>query len=321
MESDNSDRLSFFGANLLYMVIMVLFVTVGHIVQKRSFHYGVLITEFLLITLPVIIYARIKGISLKRELRFNSLSPIDALLVVIAFVSAYFLAVFINLLAEILLSMMGTLVVPDIPFAKNPSEYYILLFIIAVSAGICEEILFRGFILRAYEKLGMWPSIIVTSALFSMLHLNIQNVAAPFFLGIILGFAVYKTNSIFAGIIGHFTNNAISVTLGYMIMNLPFYKNMNTEQIQEGLSTQSLISAVVIFGAIMPFAGTVMIICLKAIKDRHPEVTSDRPLLSVADMIKNIKLSWPLLVSFLIFAGMMVLEVMVIANGKPIINQ
>ena len=320
MESRNKDRLSFFNANILYMAVMVLFVSAGYIAQKWDFHYGILITEFLLIALPTLIYVKIKGATIKNELRFNSLSVVDALLVIVAFISAYFVAVFINLLGEILISMMGKLIVPDIPFATNPTEYMVLLFIIAGSAGICEEILFRGFILRAYEKLGMWQNIIITALLFSILHLNIQNLLAPFFLGIILGFVVYKTNSIFAGILGHFVNNAISVTWGYVIMNLPFYKNVNIEQVQDGMTTQSLIGAVILFGLILPFAGTIMVICLKAINDRHLETPSNRSDKDFFCVVRNIKLSWPLLITLLIFIGMMTMEVVLIVSGKPLIN-
>jgi len=320
LELENSGKISFFGANFLYMTIMILFVTIGYVAQNWDFHYGILITEFLLIALPTVIYVKVKGASLKTELRFNRLSLVDVLLVVVTFIAAYFVAVFINLLGEILISMLGNLIVPDIPFATDPAEYLVLLFVIAGSAGICEELLFRGFILRAYEKLGMWPNIIVTALLFSILHLNIQNILAPFFLGIVLGFVVYKTNSIFAGIIGHFINNAISVTWGYVIMSLPFYKNIDIAQVQEGMTTQSLIGAAILFGIILPFAGTIMIICLKAISDRHPETAAKRPDTGVFGMLGSIKLSWPLLVSLLIFIGMMTLEIVLIVSGKSLFN-
>ncbi len=320
MELENSGRISFFSANFLYMTVMILFVTVGYVAQNWDFHYGILITEFLLIALPTVIYVKTKGASLKTELRFNRLSFVDALLVAVAFIAAYFVAVFISLLGQIILSMLGNLIVPDIPFATDPAEYLVLLFIIAGSAGICEEILFRGFILRAYEKLGMWPNIIITALLFSILHLNIQNMLAPFFLGIILGFVVYKTNSIFSGIIGHFINNAISVTWGYVIMNLPFYRNVDIAQVQEGITTQALIGAAVLFGVILPFAGTIMVICLKAINDRHSETTDNRSDTGFFSILRSIKLSWPLLVSFIIFIGMMTLEITLIVSGKPLIN-
>lgn len=320
MEAENKNKLSIFSANILYMVVMILFVTVGYVVQNQDFQYGILITEFLLIALPAVVYVKIKGASIKNELRFNSLSLIDALLVIVAFTAAYFVAVFINLLGEILISLLGDLIIPDIPFATNPLEYIVLLLVIAGSAGICEEILFRGFILRAYEKLGMWPGIMITALLFSILHLNIQNILAPFFLGIILGYVVYKTNSILAGIIGHFINNAISVTWGYVIMSLPFYRNMNIDQVQEGMTTQSLIGAAVLFGLILPIAGAILFICLKAISDRHPEALCNMKADSLPVMEGRLKTVWPLFVALAIFMGMMILEIALILNGRPLIN-
>lgn len=320
MEIQNTDRVSFFSANLLYLGVMVLFVSVGYAAQKWDFNYGVLITEFLLVALPTIIYVKAMGASVKKELRFNTLDFTDIILVAVAFISAYFVAVFVNLLGEILISMAGELIVPDIPFATDPAEYLSLLFIIAGSAGICEEILFRGFILKAYEGFGMWTGITVTALLFSMLHLNVQNILAPFFLGLVLGFVVYKTNSIFAGILGHFINNAISVTWGYVIMNLPFYEAMNMDQLKEGMTTESLISAAILFAFVLPFAGGILALCLKAINDRHPEAVADRTEVSFLVKLRKIRFSWPLLLSLLIFMGMMTAEIYLIINGKPLIN-
>ena len=166
MEAQNRDRISFFNANLLYLIVMVLFVSVGYMAQKWDFNYGVLVTEFLLVALPTLVYAKVMGASIKRELRFNGLDVTDTLLVTVAFISAYFVAAFLNLVGEILISLMGKLIVPDIPFATDTSEYIVLLLVIAGSAGICEELLFRGFILRAYERFGMWTGIIITALLF-----------------------------------------------------------------------------------------------------------------------------------------------------------
>lgn len=320
MESQNTGRLSYFSANLLYLGVMTLFVSVGYAAQKWDFNYGILITEFLLVALPAIVYTKIKGASIKRELRFNRLDLTDTLLVAVAFVSAYFVAVFINIIGQILISMMGDLIIPDIPFATDPTEYIVLLFVIAGSAGICEEILFRGFLLRAYEGFGMWRGILISAMLFSILHLNIQNLLAPFFLGLVLGFVVYKTNSIFAGILGHFINNAISVTWGYVIMSLPFYEHMNVEQLQEGVATEALLGAAILFALILPFAGAVLLICLKAINDRHPGLPGISAGTGMLPAVKSIRLSWPLLLSMLIFIGMMTAEVFFIVNGKPLIN-
>lgn len=320
LEEQSSDRISIFSANLLYMVVMVLFITVGYIVQKRDFKSGVLITEFLLLALPTIIFTRLNSTSIKRELRLNRLSIIDAVLIVVIFTSGYWVAVFINLLGQILLSILGQLITPQIPFAQSSSEYVILLLVIAGSAGICEEILCRGYIMRAYERLGMWPSIFISALLFSLLHLNIQNILAPFFLGLLLGFVVYKTNSIYAGMLGHFINNTVAVTLGFVVMNLPMYKNLDPQAMEQELTTASLIGASVLFGIIALFAGAIMLVSLKALSERHGKHVPEIRDAGLFDTMKNIRLSWPLLVTFIIFVFMMVLELVLITRGKPMMN-
>ncbi|HOH89241.1 MAG TPA: hypothetical protein PLT56_03530, partial [Bacillota bacterium] len=70
----------------------------------------------------------------------------------------------------------------------------------------------------------------------------------------------------------------------------------------------------------LPFAGTILAICLKAIKDRHPETAPPRPDESFISNMGNIRLSWPLLISLLIFIGMMIMEIILITNGKSPIN-
>lgn len=314
MEEQSSDRISIFSANLLYMVVMILFITVGYIMQKRDFESGVLITEFLLLALPTIVFTKLNGTSIKRDLRLNRLSIIDAVLVVVIFMSGYWVAVFINLLGQIILSMLGQLITPQIPFAQSGSEYITLLLVIAGSAGICEEILCRGYIMRAYERLGMWPCIIMSALLFSLLHLNIQNILAPFFLGLLLGFVVYKTNSIYAGMIGHFINNMIAVTWGYVVANLPMYKNLDTQILEQELTTASLIGSAALFGIVALFAGGIMVISLKTLSERHEKYVPEIRDAGFFDTMKNIRLSWPLLVTLIIFVFMMVLELILIAR-------
>lgn len=126
MESQNSERVSLFSANFLYMLVMLLFVTLGHLVQKWDLEYGILITEFLLIALPTIIFVKLKGASLKTELRLNRLSIADGVLVVVTFVSGYWIAAFVNLIGQIVLSLMGELIAPPIPFAENAGKYFAL---------------------------------------------------------------------------------------------------------------------------------------------------------------------------------------------------
>lgn len=330
MELNNDQyksKTSIAGVNILYLICMILFITVGAFVQKRSFNVGILITEFLLIALPTLLYLIFKKGNLKRELRFNRLGLIDAILVVIIFCCGYPVAIFINLVANIFVSLFGKLISSPIPMAGNMNEYFLLLLIVAGSAGLCEEILFRGLVLRGYEGLGMWKSIVFTAVLFAMLHLNIQNIFGPLFLGIVLGYVVYITNSIYAGMLGHFANNAISVSITFFLMQFPIFKNAAAQNLPAGVETLGLFVWAVIFGFIAVIPGIIMVFCMKALKelnsDKQREFIADAAeceRLKLRNIIKNPRVAWPIYISIALFCFYSVLELAYVVTGRSILD-
>jgi len=59
--------------------------------------------------------------------------------------------------------------------------------------------------------LGMWPAVLATGFLFGIAHSSIYRLLPTFFLGVLFGVAVWKTGSIYAGMICHALNNGLMV--------------------------------------------------------------------------------------------------------------
>lgn len=309
------------------MLAMLLFITAGAFFQSQSFNSGILITEFVIIALPAFIFVIMKKGSIKKELRFNKLYMLDALLVTMIFCLGYPIAIFFNLIGSIVLSLFGKLIQSPIPIAESLNEYFILMLIIAGSAGLCEEVLFRGLIMRAYEKVGKWKSIVFTALLFALLHLNVQNILGPLFLGILLGYVVHTTNSIFAGMLGHFVNNGISVTLSFLIMQLPFAQGNVQQDISQAMMLQSLILVLFIFAFFSMVTGPILYFCMKALKELASERKQSSEenvqtieIQSLRTVLKSIKISWPLYISFLVVIVFSVLQLAYIILGNPLID-
>ncbi len=86
------------------------------------------------------------------------------------------------------------------------------LLVIALAPAVCEELLFRGFILHAMkEAYRPWVAIGITAALFGAYHMSVAKFVPTGLLGLALCYAVYRTGSIFPAMLIHFINNAISV--------------------------------------------------------------------------------------------------------------
>lgn len=91
------------------------------------------------------------------------------------------------------------------------------VFYVAVLPALCEEFLFRGAILSAFEPDGTRRAVLVSAALFMLLHGSLTGMPAQFLLGLIMAWLVVCCNSIYAGLIYHTTHNAASVILQFVI--------------------------------------------------------------------------------------------------------
>lgn len=255
-ELETRYRVSMLGANSVYFLTAILLLTIGFYVQYKDIKKGLLLTEYVLILLPPLIYLFWKRENKKQFLRINPLKGMHVIFVILITILSYPVALFFNILFLVAVSLFGTIDQMPIPTPHTVSEYLLLMGIIAISAGICEEIFFRGFLMRAYERLGKKKAIWISALLFGLFHFNIQNFAGPFVLGVIFGYLVYETDSLFAGIIGHITNNGVAVTisfLGNLYLKNGFLSDSNAVQMP---NTSQLIAGAFLMGIVTLITGT-----------------------------------------------------------------
>ena len=167
-------RLRVLDANILYLVGAILFWTIGVYFQSKDLQTGLIITQYIIILLPPIIYIMAKRLSVKEVLKLNKISFKHVFLIICITILVYPAAIFGNALLTTIISLLGNLNIPQLPMATNRSEYLLLIFIISISAGICEEIFFRGFILSGYERMGKKKAVIFSAILFGFFHFNIK---------------------------------------------------------------------------------------------------------------------------------------------------
>jgi len=205
---------------------------------------GLIITEYLLILFPVILYLKVKRHNLKEFLRINSLSFKQILYIVLIVILSYPIAVFFNYLGILLLSKFGRIMPNPIPIPSDINEFLFEFFIVALTPGLCEEIMFRGMIMKSYEVYDRKKAIVLSAVLFGIFHFNFQNLLGPIFLGILFGILVSKTKSLFSSIIGHTINNTIALIIGF------FSGHIQQTSEEMVLDTGMMVYGVVILGII-----------------------------------------------------------------------
>lgn len=199
--------------NYLYLVVAILLITVGGFFQARDIYSGIFITEYIIILLPVILLALFRKYKFKETFRLNKITLKQTILTILIVICSYPIAMFFNSIMAVIVSMFGELQQSPLPVPENTSMFLKSLFLFAITPGICEEVIFRGVIQSAYERIGAKRAIVITGVMFGVFHFNIQNFLAPTFLGILFGYMVYKTNSLYTSIIAHAVNNGIALIL------------------------------------------------------------------------------------------------------------
>ena len=84
-----------------------------------------------------------------------------------------------------------------------------LIPLIALTPAVCEETLFRGLLLSGLRRWGPWASIGLTALGFGLLHGSIYRLLPTFTLGLILGYTVWRSRSIYCSMIIHALNNGL----------------------------------------------------------------------------------------------------------------
>lgn len=97
--------------------------------------------------------------------------------------------------------------------ASDTSTLIVGFVLIALLAGIAEELIFRGFLFQHLLKntKNVSLSIIVSGFVFALLHFNYFQLFPLFIFGIALAMIYYITGSLIPGILLHTANNALNV--------------------------------------------------------------------------------------------------------------
>lgn len=136
----------------------------------------------------------------------------------------------------------------------------LLLFFVGILAPFCEEVVFRGAIFGGYKKEGnVFKAVLASGILFGLLHMNINQASYALVIGLLLGFLVEATGSIFSSILFHVLINSSNVLM--MIVSDSIVSDEMMASVQETVSTGMLLNMIGMY-LVMAVVGTTIAICL-----------------------------------------------------------
>lgn len=208
---------------------------------------------------------------IREPLRINSIKPSIALIVALLGLSGELVMVLLNIPACMIFGVSGGEQITAVDFSVGIAA-------IVIFPAVMEEIMFRGFIFSVFERESARAAIAFTAIMFALLHHGGQFILGNLFLGIVLAIILYKTNSLYAAILYHFTSNLFA-----LIIDFTGFFSINSHVL--GLL---FAAAVVVFAALM-------FLLLRIFKDR--KITKSENDVSV--VLHNI-LSLPVILCLII---------------------
>ncbi|MBL7128775.1 MAG: CPBP family intramembrane metalloprotease [Ignavibacteria bacterium] len=190
-------------------------------------------SQFMFILVPVIVLSIMQGNVFKETFRLKKpdilvfILSVLGILVVQPFLQVYLylqnkLIFSIPFASEILKSvkeLFDSLEALTLKLVASHSvpEFIFVVFVIAITPAICEEFLFRGLILKNFERFATpVRAIIFTGLIFALFHFHPFNIVPLAILGIYLTFITFYSGSLYTAIFVHFINNFFSAAAVYI---------------------------------------------------------------------------------------------------------
>ncbi len=96
-------------------------------------------------------------------------------------------------------------------------DLILVFLIIAVFAGVGEELIFRGVMQKElYKHTSPTNAILISAFIFGAFHLEISGLIPKFLIGVILGYSFYITKNLLYPILLHTLNNGMQVAILYI---------------------------------------------------------------------------------------------------------
>ena len=273
---------SIFKTYLVYFISMLMFCAIRIAVSEgflselgarwQDVVSTIIIQGLFMFGLPLVLYSLFLKTKPKNVFKTCNYRPINTATVFISFglgICMFFVNIAVSAGFNGIISFFGYQTPVSFGVAEEVSatipNFLLDVVLVAVLPALCEEFLHRGLLLQGTKHGGFTKSIIISSVLFGLMHLNISQVSYAIVLGMVMGFASVVAKNIWVPIIMHFTNNFISVYLDYATANgwvgCRFYEKLTL------LSRSSmLVIFIVCFIALLAIASLMIYLILQLFK-------------------------------------------------------
>lgn len=200
----------FFFEGFLYL-LKSLGVVMGNAVYLVSITF-----QGVIFAVPALVYYR-RNPSYMPAMRLRRIDPLCAALIILAALVGVLALNWVTVYWTLILRSFGLVTSTGNDAApRTIQQLWLMVAASAIAPALFEEVLFRGLLLPSMEPLGEKKAILISGAMFAMLHGRIEALPAHLMLGVMLALLVLRTDSLPSAMLYHVVYNAAIMFLAYM---------------------------------------------------------------------------------------------------------
>ena len=124
------------------------------------------------------------------------------------------------------------------------TPFFVIFTLMGILGPMSEELVCRGIVYHGYKRTGtMMQALLLSCMIFALMHMNFNQAAYAFAIGVAMVLLVEATGSIWSSILVHVTFNSQQVCLMYLVD----YGEQQLQEAQEALTTDMMILAISVY--------------------------------------------------------------------------
>ncbi len=199
----------------VFLLVLLGFFYVGTPLQMHGVKLGLAVTQLAVIAGIPLISLRMLGIPIVRTLRLGRPRPAALpLLALLAAPVATGLAALAAILQGVVVQIPESYreIMHRLVTTESGGGLALAILVFAVLPALCEETLFRGYVLRGLlQRVSPAKAVLWSALLFGAFHFDLYRLLPTAVLGLVLGWVALVTGSLWPSIVLHAANNAIAV--------------------------------------------------------------------------------------------------------------
>ncbi|WP_454053290.1 CPBP family intramembrane glutamic endopeptidase [Clostridium sp. Marseille-Q7071] len=293
-------------ANLFGMIVIILMILLSFTVQLKlmeanvSTFSSIAIMQVLGFFLPVVIYLLITKENVRDTLKLNKLPLKDIILIILLAIACQPLVMGLSGISSVISPNSFSSVMMN---PVSETSMLLTIFFVGVVPAIFEELVYRGIILSGYDNVSIKTAAIFSGLYFAYMHLDIQRLLYTLTLGILFGYLVRITKSIYSSMLCHFLVNSIQMVFLKVMMSQNQHMDSASQSIKDLPGSEQITTIITLI--IMIAVGILLTkLIMNKLKKNHKldSIELDE------DTVVEKPVNWPFIVTTIIFVAIVILN-------------